>query len=166
MAVINGPKTCNLFLPTCNLAASKTILHRIAPNSAINKTQIEGGQSEVANTGLTLLTGALAKNQILDTSEISATIWSILKILISDSHGAGILNRLLQSTFYTTCLLCLYLYTHFFIFGWQKYKIHPGNKFVHCYKQTQDQQTTFENRVWSKWEICVKNWWTCVFCCE
>ena len=49
----------------------------------------------MANTGLTLLTGAPAKNQILDTSEISPTIWSILKILISDSHGAGILNRLL-----------------------------------------------------------------------
>ena len=74
MAVINGPKTCNLFLPTCNLPASKTILHRIAPSSAINKTQIEAGQSEVANTGLTLLTGAPAKNQILDTSEISPTI--------------------------------------------------------------------------------------------
>ena len=44
MAVINGPKTCNLFLTRCNLPTSKTILHRIAAKAAINKTQIEAGE--------------------------------------------------------------------------------------------------------------------------
>ena len=114
MAVINGPKTCNLFHLMCNLPSVKLFhhigvqvqRHRLSNNKNCSEPRWRG---RVANTGLALLTGSPSKNQILDTSEISATIWSILKILISDRHGAGILNRQLQSTFYATRRLLLHL---------------------------------------------------------
>ena len=114
MAVINGPKTCNLVHLTCNLPSVK-LFHHIGVQVQHHRLSTKQNCSEppwrgrVANTGLALLTGSPSKNQILDTSEISATIWSILKILISDSHGAGILNRQLQSTFYATRRLLLHL---------------------------------------------------------
>ena len=114
MAVINGPKTCNLFHLMCNLPSVK-LFHHIGLQVQRHRLNKKKNCSEpawrgrVANTGLALLTGSPSKNQILDTSEISATIWSILKILISDRHGAGILNRQLQSTFYATRRLFLHL---------------------------------------------------------